>query len=356
VPSVSPPARRPARVTPTDGDPLSQALNQRNAVQRVAQQGRSLQAGPRSTGLRAIATALQRRATPHPATRGGTVQRLVASASEAPTDDRVFQNTTLVAHTMVGGKIKRLSTIDFTKDFAGPGEGLAVTAHGNINSVGDYSGEGVATRLTHPVTGLPDGSHDVHFQSCYAAVEGTPPQATTTASPTGSGGQGGPVVTPTSVIGTAKAALVKRANDAKWTRVPEVSGSAGPQIFVRTAKANAPGFDFDKVVVDPAQLSIAGPIQNVLIKVMEPVKDKVSVNFGGEGADFIRQAEPDDAKVTPLKQVFISLVRGKPGNIDRNLLASLKAEWLAQGGSASLARSIFDTGLDLRAKQETVKL
>jgi hypothetical protein len=311
----------------------------RLSVPRVNAQRRRIEA--------AFGGALRRetRFVPNPAVGPGTrahppstIQRLVASASEGPEDDRVFQNTTLTAHTLVGGKIKKMSAVDFSQDFASTTEALAITAHGKINVVGNYSGEQIADKLTDKTTGLQEGTHEIHFQSCYAAVEGA----------------ANPISTPTSVIGTVKAALTKRGKDAGWTRVPLVSGSYGPQIVVRIPKDIGPGFDIMKAVVNPKWVKYASAIQGVLAKVITDVKQKIVLNFGGEGTDFFKQAERDEAQVRQLKEVFIHLVSGQPGKIDGKLLSQLQAEWKNQGHPEQAGKLIFETGVDLRAPKETV--
>jgi hypothetical protein len=270
---------------------------------------------------------------------GRVVQRLVASASEGPKDDRVFQNTTLVAHTMVGGKIKKMSDVDFSSDFGNTTENLAITAHGSINKVGDYSGPQVANKLVDQNKGLQEGTHEIFFQSCYAAVEGAP----------------NPTDTPTSVISTVKDALTARAKVAGWTKTPSVSGSYGPQIVVRIPK-DLGGYDIKKAVVNPKLVPHAGAIQKVLQKVITDVKQEIILNFGKEGQDFIAQAEQDEAKVNELKLVFIHIISGEPGNIDSQLLDKIKLEWKSQGQPDDVGKQLFEQGVDLRSKSETVTL
>jgi hypothetical protein len=268
------------------------------------------------------------------------VQRLVASASEGPKDDRTFRNTTLTAHTKVGGKIKPLSATDFSKDFGSVGEGLAITAHGKINVVGDYSATDLAAHLVHPDTGLQDGSHDIDLESCYAAVPGKP-----------EGDQ-----EPTSVISTVKGALTKRASEASWDRVPLVTGSSGPPITTRVPKGgDEGGFDIVKTVIDPKYLSIAGPIQNILRAAITDVSEKVDLNFGREGRDFVEEAESDEVAVRTLKQAFIQIASGRPGDVRTDLMATIK-EKAESFLEAKHIKLIFETGVDLRAPKESVTI
>jgi len=58
--------------------------------------------------------------------------------------------------------------------------------------------------------------------------------------------------------------------------------------------------------------------------------------------------------VRQLKEVFIHLVSGQPGKIDGKLLGQLRTEWKSQGYPDNVGKRIFETGVDLRAKQETV--
>lgn len=267
------------------------------------------------------------------------VQRLVASASEGPQDDRTFRNTTLTAHQKAGGKIKKLSETNFATDFAGGDEPLAITGHGDINVVGDYGPDEVAERLTDADTGLQAGTHNIDFESCYAAV---PEDA-------------GPDEEPTSVISTVKAALTARAEAAGWEQVPAVTGSYGPQITTRIPDGEG-GFDIEKAVVDPGNLALAARIQGVLQTAITDVSEQVDLNFGHEGADFVTEAEADEISVRELKQTFIYLVSANPGAIAEDRLALLRTTAEEQGWEAGEITQVFETGIDLRAAAQTVTI
>ena len=266
------------------------------------------------------------------------VQRLVASASEGAQDDRVFLNTTLTAQTLVGGKIKKLSATDFTTDFGSDTEALAITAHGSANQVGDYTGAEVAEKLVDETTGLADGNHDIHFQSCSAAQEAK-----------------GKDKKMTSVVKTVRTALEERASDAGWKKVPKVTGSTGPQIVTRVPKDDGSGeYDIEKAVVDPGLLSYAGDIQQALINVLGDVKTKVDMDYSKDGVEFIKKAEADEEDVREFKLIFIHLIRGEPSKVESGTLKKIKDAYKKLGGRG--AKAIFDRGHDFRSSPETLVL